>query len=104
MESQGNRPVTADVRRGGEEAQKLEQAGPGSGCKQIGAEWGYGWINHPLQETWKKGKCWLLGRLTTLHLAPVPAQCLVFTRARPALKPGTFRAVPKLAGKDYHGS
>lgn len=100
QESQANRLVTMDVHKGDEQTQKLEQAGPRSGCKQIGAEWGYGWIDHPLQETWKKGKCGLLGRLTTLHLAPVPAQCLVFTRATPGLKLGTFRAVPKLAGKD----
>lgn len=44
----------------------------------------------------------LLGEPTPLHLAPAPAQCLVFTTAMPALKPVTFRAVLKLAGKEYN--
>lgn len=50
QEHQENRPVTMDVHRGGEETQKLEQAGPRSGWEQIGTEWGYGWIDCALQE------------------------------------------------------
>lgn len=60
----------------------------------MGAEWGYEWIDHPLQATWKNGKCRLLGRATALSLAPVRAQRLVLARAVPTLQLGTFRAVP----------